>query len=440
MIVQQSASQTSFRVPWQWTLIFFAMLMTAALIAPRSGVTLFVAGAIISTIGLWRMSALSSLKEILTPIPLIFLLFILYCAVNASWSADTDDAYSKIGLLCIVFAGTFITSRYINIAQKEELTALGYALAIAALIAVIYLLIELPSRRFIAKTIFTYIPAFRPDPSIHMGVKNGVVVGLGLGKLNKSVTSILFIVWPLVLMLPLLWKDFLPKGVHYALFTIAALIVFMSDQDAAKIAVIAGLFAFLLAQFSTRATFWLISAGWLCTFLMIVPLSHLLYQQKLHESDLLPRTGKGRVIIWHAAATNALEAPILGVGLRTSKRLYRIETNRKDAFWHPKWRTNKYEGRRYPTLHPHNNYLQTWLELGLIGAVILITLGIAVIRWISRREQAVQPYAYAMFSVFACIAMFSWGMWQSWYLYFLALLMLLFLIADRLHATKKSVY
>ena len=64
--------------------------------------------------------------------------------------------------------------------------------------------------------------------------------------------------------------------------------------------------------------------------------------------------------------------------------------------------------------HSHNEFLQTWYELGAVGAILLLAAGCAVILSIGRLSPAVQPFMLAQFAGFFVMAAFSWGMWQSW--------------------------
>jgi O-antigen ligase len=66
--------------------------------------------------------------------------------------------------------------------------------------------------------------------------------------------------------------------------------------------------------------------------------------------------------------------------------------------------------------HSHNEFLQTWYELGAAGVILLLAAGSAVIGYIGRLSPATQPFMLAQFAAFFIIAAFSWGMWQSWLL------------------------
>jgi O-antigen ligase len=64
--------------------------------------------------------------------------------------------------------------------------------------------------------------------------------------------------------------------------------------------------------------------------------------------------------------------------------------------------------------HAHNEFLQTWYELGAVGVVLLLAAGCGVIFSIGRLSPGAQPFVLAQFAAFFAIAALSWGMWQSW--------------------------
>ena len=60
--------------------------------------------------------------------------------------------------------------------------------------------------------------------------------------------------------------------------------------------------------------------------------------------------------------------------------------------------------------HSHNEFLQTWYELGAVGVILLLAAGCAVIGYIGRLPPAnLRPFMLAQFAVFFVMAAFSWG-------------------------------
>ncbi|MGZ4988631.1 MAG: hypothetical protein ACXWBP_11330, partial [Limisphaerales bacterium] len=84
--------------------------------------------------------------------------------------------------------------------------------------------------------------------------------------------------------------------------------------------------------------------------------------------------------------------------------------------------------------HPHNIYLQTWLELGAIGAVLLLIVGLAAIWQMRFLPPALEGSAYALFAVSSMIGLSGFDLWQSWLLAALAFAWAGILLAARLPA------
>jgi O-antigen ligase len=74
------------------------------------------------------------------------------------------------------------------------------------------------------------------------------------------------------------------------------------------------------------------------------------------------------------------------------------------------------EELRTLSTHAHSVFLQTWFELGLVGATLLTLFGLALVQSIMALGAAVRPYALATFASTAVMAASSYGMWQYWYL------------------------
>ena len=90
------------------------------------------------------------------------------------------------------------------------------------------------------------------------------------------------------------------------------------------------------------------------------------------------------------------------------------------------------EGFVYPRTmghHAHNIFLQTWHELGAVGALLLAVAGAAVVLLIFCLPIPAQPFAAGAFAAFAIVGAFAWGMWQSWFMCAVALLPLYLRVA-----------
>ncbi len=76
-------------------------------------------------------------------------------------------------------------------------------------------------------------------------------------------------------------------------------------------------------------------------------------------------------------------------------------------------------------------FLQTWYELGLVGAILMALAGARVALRMLRLPKEIQPFAAASFAAFLGIARFAWSMWQTWFMCAIALLILYVCVVAR---------
>ncbi len=95
-----------------------------------------------------------------------------------------------------------------------------------------------------------------------------------------------------------------------------------------------------------------------------------------------------RLLGWQAAVDLILDNPYIGVGPGN------VQDDLKESY--------EKHGLEYGYRNPHNQYIQTWLELGLPGLIILILL-ISVSGWLAIRNK---NYIYLSFIIIICMHMF----------------------------------
>jgi O-antigen ligase len=150
---------------------------------------------------------------------------------------------------------------------------------------------------------------------------------------------------------------------------------------------------------------------------LVIPASFLAYDSGLHLSEWLPQSARARVILWEYTAEKTLERPLLGVGVDSTPRLREQQK--------AKFGRKKPAGFIYPRTmghHAHNIYLQSWFELGALGALLLAAAGASIALLMLLLAASAQPFAAGTFAAFAVVGGFAWGMWQSWFMCAVALL------------------
>jgi hypothetical protein len=125
-----------------------------------------------------------------------------------------------------------------------------------------------------------------------------------------------------------------------------------------------------------------------------------------------PSSALVRLMIWKFAGERIVERPLVGWGFDAARRIPGggDKFDLKDA-----------AGRIITTelnlpLHPHNQILQIWLELGAVGALIVALTGAAIIGQTAKLPPTARNGSVALIAsilVFDCL---SYGAWQSWWI------------------------
>ena len=161
---------------------------------------------------------------------------------------------------------------------------------------------------------------------------------------------------------------------------------------------------------------------------MVLPAALLAYRLDLQNAPWLQRSAQHRIEIWNTTAEKALQAPLLGVGAHSTY----VQAQELGP---PVKRGWKYRNQRSLSSHAHSVYLQTWYELGLVGATLLTLFGLSILSAIRSQPRAVQPYAYATFASVAAVAASSYGMWQIWFMALFGFCVVLFSLGRSVSTT-----
>lgn len=143
-------------------------------------------------------------------------------------------------------------------------------------------------------------------------------------------------------------------------------------------------------------------------------LSPVLPQTALSPSLLEDRidgydSGLHRLYIWEFSANRIFDRPFGGWGLDASPLI-------------PGGEEKLPEGGNRMNVHPHNGFLQIWLELGAIGAICLAAWLYRLARSLERiGDNGVAACAAGTLVTALVIANLSYGIWQTWWMSVLAL-------------------
>ncbi len=112
-----------------------------------------------------------------------------------------------------------------------------------------------------------------------------------------------------------------------------------------------------------------------------------------------------RAQIWHFVGGRIAERPLLGWGMNTARVI-------------PGGKAEVAPGMEALPLHPHNDALQLWLELGVVGALALAAILGKL--WLLVPDPALPPILIAGRAMALAAGLFSlivdYGVWQEWWL------------------------
>jgi exopolysaccharide production protein ExoQ len=201
--------------------------------------------------------------------------------------------------------------------------------------------------------------------------------------------------------------------------------IFGLYMEAAKLAVFLGAIVFALVRWQ-RKLFWpivlipvaiaLVFPGFFMTSLT---------EQQQCRLHYMMDSAYHRVMIYQFSTTKIAEKPIAGWGMDSSRsipggaqRAQSINCTRPDGA-----QTKLNIGGKLP-LHPHNASVQIWLELGLIGSLLLAVSVLVLIRRFEQNNSDNQGRAIiaATFCSLSLIYNISFGLWQSWLMFAMILL------------------
>ncbi|MBD21912.1 MAG: hypothetical protein CMM37_12825 [Rhodospirillaceae bacterium] len=213
--------------------------------------------------------------------------------------------------------------------------------------------------------------------------------------------------------------NFKKFSIVFALLSLG--MIFGLYMEASKLAVTAALITFCFVRWKSKLFWVFITLPLLITLIFplifVSPFSKNV-QCQIYEAK---QSAMHRIMIYHFASNNILKKPLLGWGMDAARSIpgggQKLDTFKClksggmgfDLFL---------DGSNLP-LHTHNAGIQIWLELGLIGAIILIISVFSFIKKMRIELDNADSQA-ALASTFVCCCLIyniSFGIWQSWLMF-----------------------
>jgi len=310
----------------------------------------------------------------------------LLAALSVLWSVTPDETLQKIpriGFLLLLGLLALATTQRVTPRMADQtmvLTTLVYTISLSVIAIEIYF------DNIIYRTLISPVSQTAGPAAV-----NGNIV-------NQPALLIVLYLWPVCLAL---WL----KGYRALsmVFLGAELAVFaFSNSQSVALALLAGTLATALTALFPR-----LMKTWLCLaiigFMIALPEIPQFLQSLLHGyEDRIPASGLHRLEIWNFVISKILEHPVLGYGLESS-RILGAGTQSiavPDASLLP--------------LHPHNGFLQIWLELGIAGYVISGVICLWILHKISLLNGPRMAFSAGLLVCGLSLFSTAYGMWQGW--------------------------
>ena len=368
-----------------WLAVAFALLFPpVAVFVPRaSTVLLALAAAVVLADGRARRAAVAAV-----PKPAIGLLGGLagWAAVSLAWApAPGEAAWLWARMVVLAAAGALVVGAFSRLTRPG---AFETALAVGLAFFLVVFAEELATGGLLVTALTAAWTA--ATPWVAAPPNSGTLLG-------QAATGLAVYAWPAVAAIA---RRF---GRTWALAAALAVLAVLVLQPvlAAFVGGLAAALVFALALGAPRLAGAAVIAGLAAINLVAAIAARL----GLAASTALPVSWRERLHILDFVLGKIGEAPILDWGFDAARHLG------QDVI-------GPFAGNRLIPLHPHNGWMQIWLELGLPGLAVTA----AIVGWLvlaagpRQTTPEGRAAAIAATAAFAVVAGISFGIWQSWWL------------------------
>jgi O-antigen ligase len=343
----------------------------------------------------------------MSSLTLILVLAGIYLGFNASWSLSPSSAHMALGMYFLLLMVTHLITKTLPDNDVDVLRAMSIGLMTGMLVAGTVMFIEIFSLQWISRTLMSLAPPLRPKAR-DMLVDGGWVTFLASYLVNRNIAALTFLFWPTLLAIAIVAQ---PRQRPYWLAGLVPVVaaIFGSKHATSKMAFAGAAVVFVGFAVWPGATRRAVAWGWVATIMLVAPLAALAYRGELYTASWLPRSAQHRVVIWGYTSQLLGKSPLLGAGIDAARA--NNDADSYDAPFAPDSDFRVSTGH-----HSHNIYLQTWYEMGAVGAALLLAIGLLLLNALARTPGDAQPFLYASFVTCALLGGSSFSLWQPWFM------------------------
>lgn len=353
-------------------------------VANKSAAFMVVLAAVLAVAGVWASGRLGEMRRrlsgCLTPLPLAGLMFVGLAALSIGWSHVPKVSVQALGEFLLPLTAALLLALAYAVAPPRRL---GLLLALGIGLAAIGVMVDL--RTGMA---FRRAAGLRPDLFVS----------------NRTVVVLLLLLPPMALLLrgAQRWLALVPAGL-----VVAAILV--SESGAAKLGLAACVALGLVGWIAPRAAVLVLAAGTLALLAFapvigtvadkLLPSHAVLAAEDAHAGD--------RIAIWQSFGAAVQKRPVLGSGFAASTRM--ADDPVAGTVAEPL-------RRMLGAGHPHNAFLQIWVELGGLGALVAAALIALLCRAMLDLDGMARRLAIGLGAATLSIWAVSHGAWQAWWI------------------------
>jgi exopolysaccharide production protein ExoQ len=373
--------------------VIYVVAMISPLISIYAGLSLAVAFILVSIMPLIIAFKNNNLLGALDCVTYkIISILLICCLVSVLWAIDKEKSLKLACILAAMFLFYVALIDFIKNLDEVKKKRICLILTVGFVVAVIAANLEIFTDGMVTK----FFRSFEKKEHIFKIVD-----------LNRGSSFLSLIFWPVFAYL-LLSRRWIWSVV---IFTITFLTIFRLESQSSSLAIFLGSLSLLFVFISGRIGIALIMILTCIIVCSVIFLAQVMDPAKVYQ--IIPKIPNSaseiRLYIWDFTAGLAAKKPYLGWGLDSSRSI------NVDA-------SQYVLNNRHPLpIHPHNNILQIWLELGVAGLFMYLALILSIMNDIRRNIQAKENklaicIAFGLLVTCLSIGQTAYGIWQNWWI------------------------